>query len=83
RGRGLFAGVEFVNDKKTREPADESLVGRILALAAADGVLAGRMNRSVPDLNNVLTLAPAYVITREEIDRITQTLKKAILACCG
>jgi taurine-pyruvate aminotransferase len=80
RGRGLFAGIEFVEDKKTKTPVDESFVGKVLAYAFNEGVLLGRMNRSVPGLNNVLTLAPAYIVTKEEIDRIVATMKKAILA---
>ena len=80
RGRGLFAGVEFVEDKKTKAPVDETYVMKILGMAFNDGVLLGRMNRSVPGLNNVLTLAPAYIMTKEEIDRVVATLKKAILA---
>lgn len=80
RGQGLFAGLEFVRDKKSRQPADDAFVGKILAHAAGNGVLLGRMNRSVPGMNCILTVAPAFVITKEEIDRIVTVLRQAILA---
>lgn len=80
RGKGLFAGVEFVEDKKSRQPADDAFVGKILAHTAQNGVLLGRMNRSVPGMNCVLTLAPAFVISKEEIDHIITTLRQAVIA---
>ena len=38
------------------------------------------MNRSVPGMNCVLTLAPAFVISKEEIDHIITTLRQAVIA---
>lgn len=78
RGRGLFAGVELVKDRQTREPVEEGLVLRVLADAAAQGVLLGRTNRSIPGLNNTINIAPAYVVTREQIDRLVDTLRVAL-----
>ena len=80
RGRGLFAGVEFVEDKKTKQPVDDAFVGKLLAHAYQNGVLLGRMNRSVPGLNCILTMAPAFVVTREQVDRMVRALREAILA---
>lgn len=78
RGQGLFAGIELVADKVTKEPAPEVSINQIAAYAMEQGVLIGRMNRSVPGLNTVLTLAPAYVVTKDEIDRMVTTIKNAI-----
>lgn len=78
RGKGLFAGVELVIDKNTKEPVGEEVIGKILADAAGQGVLLGKMNRSVPGRNNVITMAPAYIITKDEIDRIVSALRMAL-----
>ncbi len=80
RGKGLFAGIEFVKDKTTKEPVDESFVGAVLGHAFQNGILLGRMNRSVPTLNNVLTMSPAYIVTKDEIDRIVDAIRKGIEA---
>lgn len=79
RGRGLFCGVEMVADKKSRQPAPEGKVAQIAGEMAANGVLVGRTNRSLPGLNNTINLAPAYVATKADIDIIVSTLRKAIL----
>lgn len=78
RGKGLFAGVELVVDKATKVPAHEQRVIEVTGEAMRQGVILGRMNRSVPGLNAVVTMAPAYVVTKEQIDRIVDTLKASI-----
>lgn len=83
RGKGLFAGVEFVKDKASKTPADESMVIKIVGHALSQGVILGRMNRSVPGLNTVITFAPAYVVTKEQIDRIVNTVREGIKAVFG
>ncbi|MFV0423210.1 aspartate aminotransferase family protein [Oleidesulfovibrio sp.] len=80
RGKGLFAGIEFVKNKKTKEPVDEGFVAGILGHAYQNGILLGRMNRSVPLLNNVLTMSPAYIVTNNEIDRIVDAIRAGIEA---
>lgn len=77
-GRGLFAGIEFVADKATKEFPDESKVIAVCGEAAKQGVLLGRMNRSVPGKNTVITLAPAYVATEEQIDKIIDAIRVGI-----
>jgi taurine-pyruvate aminotransferase len=79
RGKGLFAGIELVQDKKTKKAADERILAQVVGEAKAQGVLIGRMNRSVPGLNNVVTMAPPYIITKDEIDRIVNTIRDALL----
>ena len=78
RGKGLFVGIELVEDKKTKAPLSEKAMGQIMGNCTAQGVLLGKMNRSVPGLNNVLQMAPALIITKEEIDRIVDAVKNSL-----
>ncbi len=78
RGRGLFGGVELVADKKTKEPASEAYVNKVVAGAKDEGVLLGKMNRSVPGLNNVIGYAPALVVTKEEIEKMVGALRTSL-----
>ncbi|MBP2641651.1 MAG: tpa [Firmicutes bacterium] len=78
RGRGLFVGVEMVEDKKTKTPAKESILAKIVGDVKAQGVIMGRMGRSLPNMNNVLTLAPALIATKAEIDQIVGAIGKAL-----
>jgi taurine-pyruvate aminotransferase len=78
RGKGLLVGVELVADKHTKEPLAEKVLAQVVADAKADGVIIGRMVRSVPGLNNVLYTAPPLVINREGIDRIVAAFKAAV-----
>jgi taurine-pyruvate aminotransferase len=50
---------------------------------AAKGVLVGRTNRSFPNQNNIINLAPAYVVTRDDINIILSTLRGAIKTILG
>ena len=78
RGKGLFAGIELVEDKNTKVPVSEGYVNKIVAGAKEKGVLIGKMNRSVPNLNNVLGFAPMLIVTKEEIDKIVGAVKSAL-----
>jgi taurine--2-oxoglutarate transaminase len=80
RGLGLFAAVELVRDRKTREPFNtpaDKLAGRPLV---AEAVAAAMMDAGVfvlPWLSH-LVLAPPLVITRPELDRGIEALDLAL-----
>lgn len=78
RGKGLFCGIEFVKDKKTKEPITEAQMGKIVGDVAAQGVLVGRTNSSLPGMNTIMNFAPALVATRGQMDRLVAAVKTAI-----
>ena len=78
RGVGLFAGIELVTSRATKEPLPEPKVAEIAAHCVKQGVLIGRSNRSLPGLNNTLSLSPALMCTRDDIDEIITALDNAI-----
>jgi taurine-pyruvate aminotransferase len=78
RGRGLFAGIELVEDKTSKAPVSEQVVGGVVADVAAQGVMVGKTNRSIPNGNNIINLAPAFVVTKEQLDRIVTAICNAL-----
>jgi 4-aminobutyrate aminotransferase len=62
RGAGLFIGVEFVTDRKTKEPAAE-LVGKLEQLAFTKGLLLLGCGKSV------IRIAPPLVLTEYDVDK--------------
>ncbi|MBR0556642.1 aminotransferase class III-fold pyridoxal phosphate-dependent enzyme [Ciceribacter sp. L1K23] len=83
RGGGLFCGAELVADRGTKEPAPEKLVQAVVADCAAQGVIIGATNRSLPGLNNTLCLAPALIAGENDIDTITDAIGKALTKVFG
>ena len=71
RGKGLMLGVELV--KKDKIPAAEE-IDYILEELKDRGILAGKTGVS----RNVLTFQPPLVITRDDIDRVVETLDKIL-----
>jgi 4-aminobutyrate aminotransferase len=73
RGRGLLFGVEIVEDKETRKPANgraEAIYYRCLENGLSFKISAG----------NVLTLSPPLVISRADLDRALDIVEEAVLA---
>lgn len=71
RGIGLFIGIELVKDKTTREPAVEE----------AEKVMYKCMSGGVSfklTMGNIITLTPALVITKEEMDFALGVIENAI-----
>ncbi len=82
RGKGLFCGIEFVEDKATKAPVSEAAMAKIMGDLIDEGVLVGRTNCSIPGLNNIMNFAPALIATRADIDEIVAAVKKAIEKSC-
>jgi len=78
RGKGLFCGAELVADRATKEPVAEKLVQAVVADCAAQGVIIGATNRSVPGFNNTLCFSPALIATEADIDAITESVDRAL-----
>lgn len=78
RGCGLLCGIEFVRDKKTKEPITESDMARLMANVADQGVLAGKTTSSLPGNNTIMNFAPALIAAGEDIDRIVAAVKAGI-----
>lgn len=79
RGKGLFAGVELVSDRQSRQPVPESLAQAVVANCMADhAVVIGVTNRSLHGFNNTLTLSPALIATKSDIDEIVHAIDASL-----
>ena len=71
RGKGLMIGVEFVQNRETKEPA-KHLSDRVVELGFERGLLLLSCGKSV------IRVAPALSITRSEIDEGLQIFEEAV-----
>lgn len=83
RGKGLFWGIEFVQDKNTKQAFEPSLG---MAQRVSDCALSPPHNMTAyPGGGTVdgvygdhILLAPPYTITREDVDHITRVISDVI-----
>ncbi len=73
RGKGLVIGLEFVKDKKSKEPAAD-LTMEVITRMCRQGVVCGR----VGIYGNVLRVAPPLVITLEQADESVDILDRVL-----
>lgn len=78
RGKGLFWGIELVQDRASRDPVPEAVARAVVAATLARGVMIGVTNRSLPGFNNTLCLSPALIATAADIDAITDAIDGAL-----
>jgi 4-aminobutyrate aminotransferase len=71
RGIGLMIGVEFVNDRTSKEPAKQ-LADRVVDLAFERGLLTLGCGKSV------IRIAPALSITKTEVDEGLTIFEEAV-----
>ena len=83
RGKGLFWGVELVQDRDSREPIPEAVARAVVAATLDRGVMIGVTNRSLPGFNNTLCLSPALIATAADIDAITTAIDGALAEVGG
>ena len=78
RGKGLMCAVELVADRNTKEgfPAEEKVGPRLLTEASRRGLF----SRVKAD---TFVLAPAAVITEDQLDRTVEILTDAIHVTVG
>src|SRR5213594_3390099 len=82
RGKGLFAGVELVRDRRTKEAVPADRIKSVVDFARRNGVIVGRSGGG-RHLGSTIVLSPPLVITRAEIDRVVAVLDKAIAEMGG
>jgi 4-aminobutyrate aminotransferase len=73
RGMGLVYGIEFVKDRKTKEPAAD-LAKEIVLNCVERGLMVGKLGIH----GNVMRVAPPLVITPELIDQSVNILSKVL-----
>ncbi len=81
RGLGLMAGVEFVRDRNTKEPFDPKLrLNALIGSRAFDKGLITYPGGGGADgvRGDHILLAPPFIITEEQIDRLAGILDEAI-----
>ena len=81
RGRGLFRGVELVLDRATKEPFDPKLGlnARVKREAMARGLMVYPMGGTIDGKRgDHVLIAPPFIVTNNDIDRIVDRLGEAI-----
>jgi adenosylmethionine-8-amino-7-oxononanoate aminotransferase len=82
RGKGLFAGIEFVRDRKTKEPFDPKLKlnGLITNRAFEKGLITYPGGGGADGIKgDHLLLAPPFIITEEQIDKMVSILDETFV----
>ena len=81
RGRGLFRGVELVQNRETKEPFDPTLKinTKIKKAAFENGMICYPMGGTIDGENgDHVLLAPPFIATKSDIDLIVDKLSHAI-----
>ena len=71
RGIGLFLGIELVKDQSTRERATDE----------AEAVMYAALSRGLSfklTMGNIITLTPALIITKDEMDKALDIIEECI-----
>jgi len=82
RGKGLFAGVELVEDKETKQPfpVEQRITSKVEEAAFQNGLMvlggAGGLIDGVQ--GDHIELVPPYTIDADQVDFIATTLRKSI-----
>ena len=80
RGKGLLLGVELVKDKLSKIPLENEAIASVPRYCMDKQVIIGRNTNTIPGFTNVLILAPPLVMSREDADRLADTLCDAVFA---
>jgi adenosylmethionine-8-amino-7-oxononanoate aminotransferase len=81
RGRGLFRGLELVQDRATKAPFDPALAlnARIKKAAMADGLMCYPMGGTIEGRQgDHILLAPPFIIDDSHVAQITEKLGRAV-----
>jgi len=81
RGRGLFMGIELVQDRETKQTFDPALTlhARIKREAMARGLMVYPMGGTIDGRQgDHVLLAPPFIISNDELDQLTERVAGAI-----
>jgi len=81
RGKGLMTGIEFVKDKKTKQPFPRSakVAEKILDEAFENGLVLYPGTGFINGVNgDMVMVGPPFIVEEKEIDEIIQILKSTI-----
>ncbi|MCG6884869.1 MAG: aspartate aminotransferase family protein [Silicimonas sp.] len=81
RGRGLFRGIELVQDRGTKAPFDPSrgVAAKIKKAAFAEGLICYPMSGTIDGRQgDHILLAPPFIIEDDQIVELTDKLERAI-----
>jgi adenosylmethionine-8-amino-7-oxononanoate aminotransferase len=81
RGRGLLAGIEFVEDKQSRKPFDPSarMAENFTQAAQAAGLVVWPNSRYTDQEDGDLVLiGPPFIITESEISELVERFQAAL-----
>jgi len=84
RGKGLMIGMEFVQDKETKEPFDPSLKmnAKINNACMEEGLVLYPGGGSANGKGDHVLVAPPINITREEVDSLYERMENGIKKVC-
>ena len=83
RGRGLFLGLELVNDRQTKAPFDPSLMlhKRVKSAAMEVGLMCYPMGGTIDGRKgDHILLAPPFILSEDQIDEFVRKLSAALSA---
>ena len=86
RGRGLFRGVELVQNRETKEPFPKNfnIAGKIKKRALDLGLICYPMQGTVDGtVGDHILIAPPFIINENEMNEICQKLKTSIKNICN
>ena len=86
RGRGLFLGIEFVEDRETKTPFDSSrkIAANLKKRAFEAGLICYPMSGTIDGVKgDHMLLAPPFIIEDAQIDEVVGKLDTAIRAMPG
>ena len=73
RGKGMILGIEFVKDKKTKEPATTE-TAKLCYRAWEKGIVIGYMGLH----SNIIEITPPLNLTKEDVDLAVKALSESI-----
>ncbi|MFS0880147.1 aspartate aminotransferase family protein [Metabacillus niabensis] len=82
RGKGLLLGLEFVQDRKTKQPfeAKLALTDLIVKKARENGLLLYPAAAGKDGVQgDAVIIAPPFIITKEETDQLIRILKETLI----